>query len=88
LHPDDLAAIIRAIRVESPGQEGRGTIVLAPVPRIALSMEEAAKALGIGRTCFNERVGPEMKKLRVGDRVLISVEELERYAREKSQRAP
>ena len=85
MHPDDLAAIQAACQGQPPRQEDRGTIVLAPVPRIALSTEEAAKALGLGRTSFNERVAPEIKKLRVGDRVLITVEELERYARQKSQ---
>ena len=65
MHPDDLAALVGACQAQTPVVEDGSTIILAPVPRVALSKEEAAKALGIGRTCFNERVSPEIKRVQV-----------------------
>jgi hypothetical protein len=42
-------------------------IVLAPVPRLALTREEAARALGMGLTAFESHVQPELRLVRRGN---------------------
>lgn len=51
-----------------------------PVPRIALTRAEAADALGMGLTKFQEEVQPEVRVIRRGKLVLVPVTELERWA--------
>jgi excisionase family DNA binding protein len=50
-----------------------------PVPRLALSIEEAAASIGIDRSTFYERVLPHIRVVREGRRVLVPVRELEAY---------
>jgi hypothetical protein len=51
-----------------------------PVPsRLALTPEEAAAALGIGRSAFFEHVAPHVRVVRVGSRRVYPVRDLERY---------
>jgi hypothetical protein len=53
---------------------------LAALPgRLALSPDEAARALGVGLTFFNESIGPELRLVRRGRRVLVPVAELARW---------
>lgn len=50
-----------------------------PAPRLALSMDEAAQALGVSRDHFDRHVLPRVKVAHVGRRKLVAVRELERY---------
>ncbi len=49
------------------------------VPRLALTRQEAAAAIGLGLTKFEEQVQPDLKVIRVGTKVLIQITELERW---------
>lgn len=49
------------------------------VPRLALSPDEAARALGVSRDYFDDHVRPELRLVRRGRRVLVAVAELERW---------
>ena len=51
-----------------------------PVPRITLSPDEAAQALGISRDYFDAHVRPELRIIRRGRRRLVPVAELQRWA--------
>ncbi len=50
-----------------------------PLPRLALSPDEAAASLGVSRDYFDEHVRPELRVVRRGRRVLVSINELERW---------
>jgi hypothetical protein len=50
-----------------------------PVPRIALSREEAAAALGMSTDSFERYVQPDVKLVRRGRMRLVPVAELERW---------
>lgn len=51
----------------------------SPLPRLALSPDEAAAALGVSRDYFDEHVAHELRIVRRGRRKLIPVRELERW---------
>jgi excisionase family DNA binding protein len=54
--------------------------VAAPrVPRIAVSKQEAATALGVSIDFFDEHIVADLRTVRVGRRRLIPVAELERW---------
>lgn len=52
----------------------------APVPRIALTREESAAALGVSLSHFTRHVAPELRMVRTGSVRLIPVSELQRWA--------
>ena len=54
------------------------------IPRLALSPDEAAQALGISRDFFDEHIAPELRIIRRGRRKLIPVHELERWLSEQA----
>ena len=54
-------------------------VALAPVPRLALNPHEAAEAIGVKLTFFQEEVQPELQVVRKGRKRLIPVPELERW---------
>jgi excisionase family DNA binding protein len=58
----------------------------APIPRVALTVPEAAASLGVGVDFFNENVRAELKLIRRGSKRLIPVAELERWATENAER--
>lgn len=58
----------------------------APVPRITLSPDEAAKALGVSRDYFDEHIAAELRIIRKGRRKLIPVRELEAWAERSAAR--
>jgi hypothetical protein len=58
----------------------------APIPRVALTPPEAAAALGVGPTFFDEEIRPELCLIRRGRKVLVPVAELERWAAENAER--
>lgn len=57
----------------------------APVPRVALTREEAAAALGMSLDSFERHVQPDLRLIRRGKLRLVAVAELERWAQESSE---
>ncbi|KAA0275394.1 MAG: DNA-binding protein [Acidobacteria bacterium] len=57
-----------------------------PVPRIALTRQEAAEALGVGLTTFKQKIAPELRVIREGKVRLYPVRELERWAEDRAER--
>jgi hypothetical protein len=55
------------------------SIDTAAVPRIAMSKQEAASALGVSIDFFDEHVVPDLRMVRVGRRRLVPIAELERW---------
>lgn len=53
--------------------------MIAPVPRLALSVEEASSALGASKAHFKRHVLPRLRVVASGRRCLIPVIELQRY---------
>jgi excisionase family DNA binding protein len=56
------------------------------VPRLALSPDEAAEAIGVSRSHFYAEVYPELRIARVGQRRLVPVSELERWLEREAMR--
>lgn len=54
------------------------------VQRLALSPDEGAASIGCSRDFFDEHVKPELKLIRRGRRVFVSVAELERWLERSS----
>ena len=50
------------------------------VPRVALTLDEAAEALGVSRDHLERHILSELRVIRVGRRLLVRVAELERWA--------
>jgi len=59
---------------------------LAEIPRLALSPEEAAQAIGCSRDFFDEHVMPELRVARRGRRRFVPVAELQRWLNENACR--
>jgi excisionase family DNA binding protein len=49
------------------------------VPRLAFSMDEAAEALSVSRDFLDQHIRHELRLIRRGRKVLVSVRELERW---------
>jgi excisionase family DNA binding protein len=56
------------------------------VPRIALTVPEAAAAVGVGVDFFNENIRPDLRLIRLGTKRLIPVAELERWCSENAEK--
>ena len=56
----------------------------SPLPRLAISPDEAAAALGVSRDYFDEHVAHEIRIGRRGRRKLVPVRELERWLDESA----
>lgn len=73
------------LRLEDAPVQPRGDSRLRPikVPRgwesLALSVEEAARELGVARSTFYVSVLPELRVVRIGRRVVVPRRELERW---------
>jgi hypothetical protein len=52
---------------------------LTPVPRISLTLEEAAASLGMSLAHFRRHVLPDLKIVRSGALRVVSIRELERW---------
>jgi hypothetical protein len=59
---------------------------VAPIPRVTLTREEAAAALGMSLYSFERHVQPRLRLLRLGRLRLVPVRELERWAEENARR--
>lgn len=51
----------------------------APVPRVALTYDEAAAALGVSLSHFRRHVAPELRVVRSGATRLVPLPELQRW---------
>jgi hypothetical protein len=60
---------------------------VAPIPRLALSREEAADAIGMSLNSFERHVQPTIRLVRLGRMRLVPVSELERWLSENASRA-
>jgi hypothetical protein len=58
----------------------------APIPRLALTREEAAAAIGMSLDSFERHVQPTIRLLRLGRMVLVPVSELGRWLDENAER--
>lgn len=58
---------------------------VAPIPRIALTREEAAAAIGVSLDSFERHVQPDIRMIRRGRLRLVPVAELERWAVEQAE---
>jgi hypothetical protein len=56
-------------------------------PRLALSIDEAAAALGISEDAFRAHVAPSIRLVRVGRRKVVAVRELERWLDDRGEQA-
>lgn len=59
----------------------------APIPRLALTREEAAAAIGMKIDSFERHVQPTIRMVRRGKLRLVPVAELERWLAENAERA-
>ena len=57
------------------------------VPRVALTREEAARALGVSLDTFERYVQPYVRIIRLGRLRLVAVAELENWAKSAGERA-
>ena len=60
---------------------------VALIPRLALSRDEAAAALGMSLNSFERHVQPTIRLVRLGRMRLVPVGELERWLAENAERA-
>ncbi len=60
---------------------------VAPVPRIALSQNEACLAIGCSEEFFVEHIRPHIRVIRRGRKRLFPVDELRRIVDEMAERA-
>ena len=67
-----------------PLPEG-GVSDTAPIPRLALSREEAAAAIGMSLDSFERHVQPTLRLCRLGRLRLVPVRELERWLEENAE---
>jgi hypothetical protein len=58
----------------------------APVPRFALTRDEAAASLGVSLSWFSEHVQPELRLVRRGSVRMVPVHELERWVDREASR--
>jgi excisionase family DNA binding protein len=52
---------------------------VAPIPRLALSREEAAASVGVSLDSFERWIQPSIRLVRVGRMRLVPISELERW---------
>lgn len=58
----------------------------APIPRLALTRDEAAAAIGMSVDSFERHVQPTLRLVRLGRMRLIPIHELERWLDDKAAR--
>ena len=82
------AGMLRGDNAHEPACGGGGRSMkpqpVAPVPRVAVTREEAAASLGVSLPHFRRHVQPHVKVIRSGSCRLFLVSELERWARENA----
>lgn len=58
----------------------------ATAPRLALSINEACEALGVGWDFWHEQIEPEIRLVRLGRRKLVPVTELQAWLERNAAR--
>lgn len=58
--------------------------ISAPIPRIALTLPEAAAAVGMSPSSFERYVKPHVRTIRKGKLVQVPTRELERWVAENA----
>jgi hypothetical protein len=61
-------------------------IAVFEVPRVALSMTEAAAALGVSHHTWHEHIAPNVRIVYVGGRRLVAVRELQKWLDREAER--
>jgi excisionase family DNA binding protein len=59
---------------------------MAPIPRLALTREEAAEAMGMSLDSFERHVQPTIRLVRLGRMRLVPIREIERWLEEHAGR--
>jgi hypothetical protein len=59
---------------------------VAPIPRLALTRDEAAVAIGMSLDSFERHVQPTIRLVRRGRMRLVPIRELERWLDENAER--
>lgn len=59
----------------------------APVPRLALTREEAAAAIGVSLSFFAEHIQPELRLVRRGNVRLVPITALDEWLRRNAEAA-
>lgn len=59
---------------------------LAPIPRLALTREEAAAAVGMSLDSFERHVQPTIRLVRLGRMRLVPIREIDRWLDEHAAR--
>lgn len=62
------------------------TTSTAPIPRLALTREEAAAAIGMSLDSFERHIQPTLRLVRLGRMRLVPIAELERWLGENAER--
>ena len=85
-------SVCRSILLWSGGREGVVSVdamregALAAIPRVLLTRQEAAAALGMSLNSFERHVQPDLRLIRLGRMRLVPVEELRRWADDAAER--
>jgi excisionase family DNA binding protein len=67
-------------------EQGMKVQSMAPVPRVALTRDEAAAALGMSLDTFERYVQPHLRVIRLGRMRLVAMDELQEWARKAGER--
>lgn len=62
------------------------TVSTGPIPRLALTREEAAAAIGMSLDSFERHVQPTLRLVRLGRMRLVPIGELQRWLDEHAER--
>jgi hypothetical protein len=57
-----------------------------PIPRLALTREEAAAAIGMSLDSFERHVQPTLRLVRLGRMRLVPIRELDRWLEDNAER--
>lgn len=64
-----------------------GQFLTAPIPRLALTREEAAAAIGMSLDSFERHVQPTLKLVRLGKMRLVPIGELQAWLEQRAEPA-
>jgi len=59
---------------------------VAPIPRLALTREEAAQSIGMSLDSFERHVQPSLRLCRLGRMRLVPISELQRWLDDNAER--
>ena len=81
----ELGRAQRRVRAAAPRSDGAAVTAVEPVPRIALTQQEACASLGCSEEFFVEHVRPYLRVVRRGRKRLFPVAELRRAVDEMAE---